>query len=216
MFADISGSYDFINSTMSLRLHHRWRRFAVGLLGLSPGETVADICCGTGDFAPPIRKKLGENGQIIGLDFCLPMLTKAMEKRVEMLLATGDACRLPIQSNSVDSVTVGWGIRNVPDIPLALSEIYRVLKPSRNWVSLDMAVPRNKFYRTISRTLLNRGLPLLGSLFGKRMAYTYLPQSTQTFSTREELKQMMESAGFKNCKYHDLFFGTICVHYGEK
>lgn len=216
MFADISGSYDLLNSTMSFRLHHRWRRFAVSLLKLAPGETVADVCCGTGDFGSPLRNAIGKSGKIIGVDFCLPMLSRARDKKVDMSLASGDACRLPIQSNSVDAVTVGWGIRNVADIPAALKEIHRILKPNGRWVSLDMAIPRNKIFRSMSRGLLNRGLPFLGSLIGKKTAYTYLPQSTRQFATREEFIGLMEAAGFRNCRYNDLFFGTICAHYGEK
>jgi demethylmenaquinone methyltransferase/2-methoxy-6-polyprenyl-1,4-benzoquinol methylase len=216
MFADIAPTYDLCNSMMSFRLHHRWRAYAVSLLNLSEGAVVADICCGTGDFFKPIRKAIGQAGRLLGVDFCAPMLEIAGAKDSLAGRALGDACRLPMQSGSVDAVTVGWGIRNVPDIDAAHREIQRILKPGGGFVSIDMAVPQNGLVRAMSNVMTLKMLPRLGSLFGKREAYTYLPKSTQTFRSREELKQSMESAGLSNVQYRDLFFGNICVHSGVK
>ncbi len=216
MFADISGTYDFMNSAMSFRLHHRWRKFAVSLLDLKLGESVLDVCCGTGDFAIPVRKQIGKDGVLLGIDFCPPMLMRASQKKMPMELATGDACRLPIMDSSADAITIGWGLRNVPDLETSLKEIFRVLKPGGRWVSVDMAVPKGRFSKWFSKSVLTRGLPLFGSLLGKKKAYEYLPKSTLSFATREEQLRLMKEIGFRNCKFHDLFFGTICVHFGEK
>jgi demethylmenaquinone methyltransferase/2-methoxy-6-polyprenyl-1,4-benzoquinol methylase len=216
MFAEIAPTYDVCNALMSFSLHHRWRAYAVRLLNLQPGSRALDVCCGTGDFLQPLRKAVGQNGRIVGVDFCLPMLDIASDKKLANGLALGDACKLPVRGASVDAVTVGWGIRNVPDIDAAHQEIARVLKPGGRFVSIDMARPRNGMVGAMSEWLFQHGVPLLGRLFGKTKAYTYLPKSTQRFSTREELKGSMERAGFRDVRYKDLFFGNICIHWGQK
>lgn len=216
MFADIAPTYDRCNSLMCLSLHHRWRALAVTKLNLNAGAKVADVCCGTGDFMPPLRAAVGDKGTILGLDFCLPMLELARAKDAVAGRAVGDACQLPLQTGSVDAVTVGWGIRNVPDIDAAHREILRVLKSGGRFASVDMAVPRNALVRGVAQFMTLKMLPRLGAIFGKKEAYTYLPKSTQTFLSREGLKESMEKAGFQSVEFRDLFFGNICLHWGTK
>jgi demethylmenaquinone methyltransferase/2-methoxy-6-polyprenyl-1,4-benzoquinol methylase len=232
MFAEIAPTYDLLNSVMSLRLHHRWRAYAVKKLNLKDGDKALDVCCGTGDFMAPLAKAVGEQGVVAGIDFCLPMLQKAVgkpgtarfqralpESRQDACgprLGLGDACQLPIQANSFNGVSVGWGIRNVPDIDAAHRELFRVLKPGGRFVSLDMARPRNPLVRIPAEFVTNTFLPWLGAIFGKTKAYTYLPKSTQRFKTRQELASSMKSAGFTDIGFKDLFFGNICVHWGTK
>ncbi len=216
MFAEISPTYDLMNSAMSLRLHHRWRRAAVRLLNLRYGDAAVDVCCGTGDFARPLRAAVGPIGTVVGVDFCLPMLDRGRGKGVPMVLVSGDAVRLPLASSSFDAVTVGWGLRNVSSLQLVLSEIFRVLRPGGRFATIDMAVPSSRSAKWLSALAFRRGVPLLGSLLGKREAYTYLPESTQLFASRDEMSQLMRDAGFKNVRWLDLFFGNICIHYGEK
>jgi demethylmenaquinone methyltransferase/2-methoxy-6-polyprenyl-1,4-benzoquinol methylase len=221
MFAEIAPTYDLLNSVMSLRLHHRWRAFAVRKLELKPGDCALDVCCGTGDFMAPLSKAVGDRGKVFGIDFCLPMLQKAIGKPGTSdpqtpRLSVGDACQLPVQTGTFDGVSVGWGIRNVPDIDGAHRELFRVLKSGGRFISLDMARPRNPLIRVPSEFVANSILPRLGALFGKTKAYTYLPKSTQVFKTRKELAASMESAGFVNIGFNDLFFGNICVHWGQK
>lgn len=216
LFADISATYDLMNSAMSFRLHHRWRRAAVDMLQLLPGEKALDLCCGTGDFAAPLAKKVGVEGTVAGLDFCFPMLEKARNKRVPMSLLAGDACRLPFRSGSFDVVTVGWGLRNVADLSAALSECHRILSQRGRLVSIDMALPSSRLIRTFSQFAFQKLVPFLGSLIGKREAYQYLPQSTLRFPSREELADEMKTAGFRHVRWKDLFLGNICIHYAEK
>lgn len=215
MFAEIAPTYDLLNSVMSLRLHHRWRAYAVRKLNLKAGENALDVCCGTGDFMVPLQKAVGDKGKVSGIDFCLPMLQVAKQKN-HPSIALGDACQLPVQSNSFQGVSVGWGIRNVPDIDGAHRELFRVLKPGGRFISLDMARPRNALIRFPSEFITNSLLPRLGAIFGKTKAYTYLPKSTQGFKSRRELQTSMEAAGFTQVGFKDLFFGNICVHWGQK
>jgi demethylmenaquinone methyltransferase/2-methoxy-6-polyprenyl-1,4-benzoquinol methylase len=219
MFADIAPTYDCLNSVMSLRLHHRWRLHAVKLLDLKPGDHVLDVCCGTGDFMKPLNQAVGDKGKVFGVDFCLPMLKVAAGKLTTGLrdkLSMGDACQLPIQSGSLDGVSVGWGIRNVPDIDRAHRELYRVLRSGAKFVSLDMAIPRSALVRIPAAFVSRHVLPRLGGLFGKSKAYTYLPKSTEGFRSREELAKSMRDAGFTDVRFRDLFFGNICIHWGTK
>lgn len=216
MFAQIAPSYDRVNSLMSLRLHYRWRALAVKTLNLRPGDQVLDLCCGTGDFFSPLRQSIGKSGTIVGLDFCRPMLERAHQKYAEEgELIEADACSLPLAENLFDGVTVGWGLRNVPDVPAALHEAWRVLKAGKRFVSLDMARPRGPF-GTISEKVFHAVVPAVGKLFGHTTAYQYLPQSTLKFASREELVSLLTQAGFINVQYRDLFFGNICMHWGEK
>lgn len=215
MFAEIAPTYDLLNSVMSLRLHHRWRAYAVRKLQMLPGQSALDVCCGTGDFMVPLQRAVTTEGSVVGVDFCLPMLEIAAQKN-HATIALGDACQLPIQSNAFNGVSVGWGIRNVPDIDGAHRELFRVLKPGGRFVSLDMARPSNAIVRVPAEFITNTFLPWLGAVFGKTKAYTYLPKSTQRFKTRQELQASMECAGFTQVGFKDLFFGNICVHWGQK
>lgn len=215
MFDEIAPSYDLLNAILSLRMHHRWRAFAVRKLSLRPGGAALDICCGTGDFMKPLRKAVGPDGHVFGMDFSLAMLEMARQKGYSSL-AGADACRLPVRSASVEAVTVGWGIRNVPDPDLAHREIARALKPGGRFVSLDMALPRNKAAAWGSNLICGKLVPWIGSLFGRRRAYTYLPKSTQRFISREALIESMKRAGFVDVGCKDLFFGNICLHWGNK
>ena len=164
----------------------------------------------------PLRRAVGSEGRVVGMDFCLPMLEGAREK-LNASLALGDACRLPVASNAFDAVSVGWGLRNVPDLDAALYEAVRVLKKGGRFVSLDMARPRNPLVRWTAEFTLRRILPLLGKLLRLNdQAYAYLPESTLRFASRETLAAAMERAGFVDVAYRDLMLGNLCVHWGQK
>ena len=216
MFAEIAPTYDLLNSLICLRLHYRWRAFAVRTLDLRPGAKALDVCCGTGDFMVPLSKAVGATGVVAGVDFCLPMLEIAHKKLGTNRLSLGDACSLPIASHTFEGVSVGWGIRNVPDIDTAHQELARVLKPGGRFVSLDMATPKNRAMAAISTWAFQTLVPKIGALFGKSKAYTYLPKSTERFWTREQLAASMERAGLVDVGHKDLMFGNICVHWGRK
>lgn len=212
IFSDIAPRYDLLNSILSFRLHYRWRKAAVRMLRVRPGETALDLCCGTGDF---MRALQHAGAKPLGLDFCASMLQVARAKGLSHL-SQGDACRMPIQSGTLDLVTVGWGIRNVADIDLAHREIVRVLKPGGRFVSLDTALPSSKPLAAASRFAFGVAAPLAGSLFGNRRAYTYLPRSTERFWGRNELAESMRRAGLEDVGWKDFFLGNVCAHYGRK
>lgn len=215
LFSDIAPSYDHFNDVLSLSRHHRWRSAAVAKLGLKTGGTALDLCCGTGDFMRPLRRAVGPTGTVLGLDFCAPMLRLAVAKGLGSL-ALGDAALLPVATESVDSVTVGWGIRNVSDIDAVHREIVRVLKPGGAFASVDMARPRNRLVRSCAAVIFGKVAPFLGGAFGKAKAYAYLPKSTERFWSREELSRSMERAGLTRVAWRDFMFGNVCLHWGVK
>ncbi len=215
LFAEIAPRYDLINSVMSLSLHKRWRAFAVAQLGLRPGDRALDVCCGTGDFLLPLKSAVGTSGFVVGMDFCEPMLLQA-QRKTSCPLSVADTCRLPLAAKSFNAVTVGWGIRNVPDIDQAHHEIVRVLSPGGRFASIDMAQPCNPFLRAVSKFVFHAVVPRLGALFGSHAAYAYLPKSTERFWAREELSASMTRAGLIDVRHVDLFFGNICAHFGRK
>lgn len=216
LFGEISNHYDQLNRIMSFNRDRAWRTYAASQLNLKPGDSALDLCCGTGDFCAELQKQVTESGTIIGLDFSLPMIKLATNKYPQTDFALADALAIPLRSNSVSGVTVGWGIRNVSDYDRAHQEIFRVLKSGGHFASLDMALPEGKAASKLSRWSLGLFLPLLGRLFGNRNAYQYLHQSTATFWSRQQLSDSMANAGFINIKTKNFMMGNICLHWGEK
>ncbi len=216
MFAQIAPTYDAANSIMSAWGHKRWRSQAVAQIDLKLGESVLDVCCGTGDFLIAARERIGPDTSALGVDFCAPMLDIAAKKvDPNSRLTLGDALDLPVASDQFDAVTIGWGLRNVPDVGRAISEIARVLRPGGRFVCLDMSRPKG-FMGRIGNTGYHVLVPLLGRLLGQRDAYAYLPKSTERFPDANELSQMFSEAGFTNVQYRPIFLGLIAMHWGAK
>ena len=214
MFDEIAPSYDRLNRLITFHLDRSWRKKALIWCGIKPSDRVLDLCCGTGDFLVEAQK-LTNHKEHVGIDFSLPMLEYAHSKNLPTL-CLGDACQIPIQDSRFDLVSVGWGIRNVPDIDRAHQEIYRVLRKGGKFVSIDMAVPKIKLIRAISTVTCMKIIPKLGAWLSQAEAYKYLPESTQRFWNRDQLVESMSKAGFESVQYRDLFFGNICVHWGVK
>lgn len=216
MFADIAPTYDLANSIMSARGHFRWRNEACDLIELLPGEKVLDLCCGTGDFLIAARRRVTDSGQLVGLDYCAPMLDVAARKVDSATqLTLGDATYLPFADGQFDAVTVGWGLRNVPDLRASLLEVNRVLRIGGRFVCVDMSQPVG-ILGPISKWAYHVSVPLLGWILRQPEAYAYLPKSTDKFVTRLELKNEFERAGFENVQVKSRYFGNIAIHYGVK
>lgn len=221
MFASIAHRYDLLNSILSFNRHYAWRRKAVRLAKLRPGDWALDICTGTGDFAIDLYRAVGPTGRVVGSDFCAPMLQRGREKtdavsggRIEMMVA--DAQALPYRDNQFDCVTVGFGIRNVTDTQKAFAEMARVAKPGGRVVCLEFNTPRNPILRPLVHFYEMKVLPRIGALLSKSEAYTYLPKSIQAFHSREELTRMMRNVGLDDVRVHDLNLGSVCIHIGVK
>jgi demethylmenaquinone methyltransferase/2-methoxy-6-polyprenyl-1,4-benzoquinol methylase len=222
LFSSIAPKYDLLNSVLSLTRHKAWRRFAVSKSGIKPGGRALDVCCGTGDFAFELARRVGKEGHIIGVDFSNPMIDIAREKATRrgftnVEFTDANACALPFEDNSFDCATVGFGLRNVSDITKALSEMTRVVKPGGRVVNLEISHVRLPILRPLWKFWFYFLTPRTASfLRARRSAYEYLPDSVKTFISREELAELMESSGLIDVRYHDLMFGAVCVHIGTK
>lgn len=220
MFAGIADRYDLLNSVLSFSRHKSWRRYAVRLSRLKPGDSALDVCTGTGDFAIDLYRAAGPNGTVTGCDFCIPMVrlgqNKVRRKGAKIGMMVADALKLPYRSNRFDCATVGFGIRNVADARQALAEMARVVRPGGRVVCLEFNQPKSRLLRGPVHFYESRILPRIGALLSRSEAYSYLPKSILAFHTREELAAIMESVGLQDIQVHDLNFGVVCIHVGVK
>jgi demethylmenaquinone methyltransferase/2-methoxy-6-polyprenyl-1,4-benzoquinol methylase len=220
MFAGIAHRYDLLNSLLSFSRHRAWRRQAVRLARLRPGDSALDVCTGTGDFALDLRAAVGASGLVAGADFCEPMVRigqrKAAGLRTAIHFALGDALRLPYRSGAFHAVTVGFGIRNVADVQAAFAEMARVARPGGRVICLEFSEPEHWFWRPLVRFYEHKVLPRVGALLSRAEAYRYLPDSISEFDGREALARKMEAAGLRDIAIHSLNFGSVCIHVGVK
>ena len=222
LFSSIAPKYDLLNSVLSLTRHKAWRRFAVSKSNLKPGDCALDVCCGTGDFAFELANRVGENGRVVGVDFSAPMIDLAIRKAEQLHCANasfivGNACRLPFPDNSFDCVTVGFGLRNVADIDMALTEMSRVVRPGGKVICLEISKVKSWLLALPWKLYFYVLTPYTASLLrARRTAYEYLPQSVKEFMSREELAARFEKCGLCDVSFYDLTFGVVCVHVGTK
>ena len=220
MFDRIAGRYDAMNSVMTAGLHHRWRERAANRARLAPGDSALDACCGTGDLALSLARRVGPEGRVIGCDFSEPMLDLAREKAAAAGAAGvrfewADALALPYRDRGFDAVTVGFGVRNLADLDRGLAEMARVLRPGGRLVILEITQPRRPPLSTFYSVWFDRIVPLLGSVAGDRAAYSYLPESVRAFPPPPGLAQRMDRAGFERIRWTVLAGGIIAIHSGE-
>jgi demethylmenaquinone methyltransferase / 2-methoxy-6-polyprenyl-1,4-benzoquinol methylase len=219
MFDRIADRYDLMNSVMSAGLHHRWRRRATELAALEPGDRALDVCCGTGDLALELKRRVGEQGEVLGVDFSEPMLELARQKSAEAGLAVeyrnGNALELPFADGTFAAATVGFGVRNVVDLERGLSEMARVVAPGGRVVVLEITTPTRPPLSWFYRLWFDRLVPLLGSVAGDHDAYTYLPASVRRFPPAPELAELMHRAGLRDIRYLLLAGGIVAIHAGS-
>ncbi|WP_076459390.1 bifunctional demethylmenaquinone methyltransferase/2-methoxy-6-polyprenyl-1,4-benzoquinol methylase UbiE [Limosilactobacillus caccae] len=218
LFSRVAPRYDLLNNVISLGTQKLWRRELFSQLQIDPHANALDVCCGTGDLAIELAKHIPA-GRVTGLDFNQEMLDLAFEKTKEignLFLIKGDAMALPFDDNRFDIVTIGFGLRNVPDADIALSEIYRVLKPGGQFVSLEMSQPTNPVVNVGWRAYFE-AFPLMASIVGGHFKdYQYLKKTSQQFVSAHQLARMMKAAGFKEVHYQKLNLGAAALHFGEK
>ncbi len=242
MFAAIAPSYDLNNRLHSLWMDQRWRKKAVKLAELNAADQVVDVACGTGDLSWAFAHKLYDlhaelylkskkandsltpEGQVTGVDFTFEMLPIAQRKvksrwplpplnRVCNWI-NGDAQSLPLPDQSADVVSIAFGIRNVQDVPTALKEFHRILRPGGRVIILEFSLPTNPILRGLYNFYFRQILPRTATLISgdKTGAYKYLPESVNTFIGRDQMTQMMRDAGFVEVEQFPMTFG-VCVCY---
>ncbi len=218
MFDGIAGRYDRLNSLMTAGLHHRWRDLGVLVAQVGPGDSALDVACGTGDFAFALRRAVGRQGRVVGLDFSEEMLALARDKcgrnQLWVDFVQGDLLDLPFADGEFDACTVGFGIRNVPDIPRAFSEMRRVVRPGGRVVCLEITRPDLIGFKQFYNLWFDGVVPLLGRFAaGDKFAYSYLPASVRRFPDPDALRDVMSGVGLINPRYEILAGGIIALHH---
>ena len=212
MFDRIAPVYDLMNRVMTAGLDQHWRRETVKAV-VRPGDRVLDGCCGTGDLA--VAALEAGAGEVTGLDFSPRMLERARAKQHSVTWLDGDLTAMPFPDDRFDSATVGFGVRNVSDLDVALRELARVLVPGGRVGILEITTPTG-FLAPFYRLWFDRVVPLLGKLLKGGAAYTYLPASVRRFPGPEELKKLMEQAGFEQVAYRTFAGGIVALHSGVR
>lgn len=219
MFDRISGLYDRMNTVMTAGLHHKWRRRAADLAGLSAGETALDVATGTGDLAIELAGRVGPSGRVVGGDFSERMLALARAKAQRLGLAvdfeTANALELPYGDDSFDAATVGFGARNFADLRRGLEEMVRVVRPGGRVVVLEITTPTRPPLSTLLELWFEALVPRLGRLAGDSQAYSYLPQSVRRFPKPAALAELMWTAGLRDIVWLQTAGGIIAIHAGS-
>jgi demethylmenaquinone methyltransferase / 2-methoxy-6-polyprenyl-1,4-benzoquinol methylase len=222
MFDRIARVYDRMNSVMTAGLHHTWRRRAVDLAGVGPGDRVLDVASGTGDLAIELARRVSPGGSVIGCDFSEQMLDLARDKTATAGVAGANlrfewanALELPYGDDTFAASTVGFGVRNFSDLDRGLRELARVVRPGGHVVILEITTPTRPPLSTFFRVWFDRVVPVLGRFAGDGDAFTYLPSSVRRFPGPQELAATMERAGMRNIRYVLTAGGIIAIHVGE-
>ena len=217
MFARIAPHYDRMNRLMTAGQDARWRQEAIRCAALPPGGRLLDLGAGTGDLAAEAQRQF-PGSQVIAADFTLEMMMFGRSHKDTSLAWSGaDALHLPFAASSFDAVVSGYMLRNVSDLPQALGEQRRVLKPGGRLMALDTTRPPRSLLSPLINFHLHTVIPALGRLLtGEAEAYTYLPDSTQEFLSAEQLAARLVQAGFRQVGFRRLMFGTMAIHWGVK
>jgi demethylmenaquinone methyltransferase/2-methoxy-6-polyprenyl-1,4-benzoquinol methylase len=216
MFDRIAGVYDLMNSLMTAGLHHRWRRRAVDLARVGPGDNVLDVASGTGDLAIELAARIGAGGSVIGSDFSELMLDRARVKAPQLEWVQANALALPYEDDLFDAVTVGFGARNFSDLDAGLAEMVRVTRPGGRVVVLEITTPTRPPLSTFFGLWFDRLVPLIGRFAGDPDAYSYLPSSVRRFPDARTLAQRLSAAGLNEVAYLLTAGGIIAIHSGTK
>ena len=222
LFAAIAPTYDLMNTLMTGGLHHRWRRIAAEIAAKDLDGIAFDLASGTGDFALALAPIPGIKS-VVGLDLTPGMVVRANEKAEAKGLGrmthftVGDGMALPFPDGVFACAVSGWGFRNMPDLPGALAEAVRVVKPGGRVVSLESTPTESRLMGPPFRVFFNRVVPLMGQIVARnREAYTYLPKSVGRFHTAEEMARTFTDSGLTGVGYKKLGFGAVAIHWGVK
>jgi len=222
VFESIAPKYDMMNDVLSFRRHKAWRKFTMRKMNVQPGQSSLDLCCGTCDWTIALARA-SRGGRTIGLDFSRNMLDIGQAKvdkaglggAIELI--QGNAMSLPFPDNTFDFVTIGFGLRNVPDYEQVIREMRRVAKPGGKVVCLELSKPTWQPFKALYYFYFERLLPLLGKWLVKRYEqYRWLPESLVSFPDLQALAEMFRATGLRNVRAYPLTGGVAALHIGTK
>jgi demethylmenaquinone methyltransferase/2-methoxy-6-polyprenyl-1,4-benzoquinol methylase len=210
LFAMIADRYDFITRVLSYGQDRRWKARLMALASITPRDRVLDLACGTGDltFASAQKARMA-----VGLDLTPRMLQLAASRGASPAFICGDMLALPFPPASFDVVTIGYGLRNVPDLMAALREIHRVLVPGGRVLSLDFNRPEQPVVRAAYLMYLTVVGSTLGLLLHRDAdTYRYIPESIRLYPGARGVATMMEEGGFSDVRVEPLLGGLMAIH----
>jgi demethylmenaquinone methyltransferase/2-methoxy-6-polyprenyl-1,4-benzoquinol methylase len=219
LFGAIARRYDLVNDVQSFGLHRYWKRRLAALARVGPDAVALDLCCGTGDIALRIAKS---GAAVVALDFSLPMLQIATARTspgaaAPVWLIRGDALHIPLPDNSVDAVTISYGLRNLADVRAGLREMWRVAKPGGRLLVLDFGKPKSPAWRAVYFAYLRRVVPWFGRLLGGSAdAYAYILESLEHYPAQEGVLALTRELPVTNARVVNFLGGVMSINYAEK
>jgi len=215
MFSTVAPRYDFITRTFSYGMDRRWKRTGFDRVVLPPNAVVLDLAAGTGDFSLMVQERC-PGGRAVAVDITERMLQLARGRGVKRAIC-GDAGVLPFPDNSFDCVFVGYGLRNFPNLSVAVSEIERVTRPGGSLVSLDFFLPANALLRPLYLGYLYAQGAFWGTvLHGKPRVYTYIPDSLRSFVSIDDFSNLLQRTGYGKVDVRRYILGGIGLHWAVK
>ncbi|XP_004300930.1 PREDICTED: 2-phytyl-1,4-beta-naphthoquinone methyltransferase, chloroplastic isoform X3 [Fragaria vesca subsp. vesca] len=217
LFNRIAPVYDNLNDLLSLGQHRIWKRMSVSWSGAKKGDSVLDLCCGSGDIAFLLSEKVEVNGKVIGLDFSKEQLSVASSRQklkskacyMNIEWVEGDALDLPFSNGQFDAIAMGYGLRNVVDKRKAMQEIFRVLKAGSRVSILDFNKSANPVTASFQEMMIDNVVVPVASGFGLEEDYRYLKRSIREFLTGEELEKLALDVGFSDARYYEIGGGLM-------
>jgi ubiquinone/menaquinone biosynthesis methyltransferase len=220
LFATIADKYDFITVALSYGQDRRWKQRVIALAAPRAGTRVLDLATGTGDLAFAASAR---GARVVGLDITQRMIELARGKRDRhagdppLHFLVGDMLALPFPVASFDIVTTGYGLRNVPDLALAIDEIGRVLAPGGQALSLDFNRPANALIRAVYLLYLTLvGATLGWALHGDPDTYRYIPASIRQYPGAEAVARMFQARGFSRVRHYRVLGGLMAIHHATR
>jgi demethylmenaquinone methyltransferase/2-methoxy-6-polyprenyl-1,4-benzoquinol methylase len=222
VFHSVAGKYDLMNDVMSLGSHRLMKQFAVELTVARKGHVILDLAGGTGDLTKRLVPLVGEEGHVILCDINQSMLAQGRDRLLDdgitnnVTYLQADAEQLPMPDDTVNSITMAFGLRNVTRKEIALASMLRILKPGGRLVVLEFSQPENNLLKNAYDKFSGLWPKIGKTLTGDESSYRYLVESIKMHPDQETLKKMMQEAGFVKCEYHNILNGIAAIHVGRK
>lgn len=216
LFDRIAHVYDPMNLVISAFQEPRWRKQAVQLTGVRPGDRLLDVATGTGKVAADLYARSLPGGSVLGVDISAGMIAVAkrrFEDRPGLEFVVGDAMALPTDDRSFDGATIAFGMRNLPDYGRGFAEMARSVRPGGRVVCLEITRPRSRLARVL-QFWFDRIVPLIGRVAGHGPAYGYLVRSVRGYPGPDRVAEIMREAGLVNVTWHGLSGGIVTLHVG--
>ena len=223
VFSSVANNYDLMNDLMSMGVHRLWKKFAISQSGLRQGQRVLDIAGGSGDLAAGLANQVGNEGEVVLADINAAMLQQGRRRMVDqghvgnVSFVQVDAEALAFSDNYFDCISISFGLRNVTHIDHALASMFRVLRPGGRLLILEFSRPTSKIFNRLYDLYSFEVIPRLGDIVANdKASYQYLVESIRKHPPQEELKIMMQNAGFERVTFHNLSGGIVALHVGYK